>query len=162
MATNAQLVMRQGVFDTENKDYINFKRANITRWGVIFQIMTQLEKLLSQYRIQISYVDVYRLSQLSEMDQERYTKDELMSCITNRVQVNAAMENPVMKFKGPNGPVIAAIKIQTCWRRHKAHSAFAQLKFLMEKATIIQRKYRLYMLKKQTKEKVGQFNEQSR
>ena len=32
----------------------------------------------------------------------------------------------------------------------------------MEKATVIQRKYRLYMLKKQTKDKVGQFNEQSR
>ena len=46
MATNAQLVMRSGAFDLENKDYIAFKRANITRWGVIFQIMTQLEKLL--------------------------------------------------------------------------------------------------------------------
>ena len=68
MATNAQLVMRSGVFDTENKDYIAFKRANITRWGVIYQIMVQLEKLLAQYRVQIAYVDVHRLNQLSEMD----------------------------------------------------------------------------------------------
>ena len=54
------------------------------------------------------------------------------------------------------------MKIQTYWRRHKAYSAFAQLKFLMAKATTIQRKYRLYMLKKQTKFKVHQFNDQSR
>lgn len=85
-----------------------------------------------------------------------------MSCITNRVQVDAAMTNPMIRYKGPNGPVLAATKLQTCWRRHKAHSAFSQLRFLMEKATVIQRKYRLYMLKKQTKDKVGQFNEQSR
>ena len=32
----------------------------------------------------------------------------------------------------------------------------------MAKATTIQRKYRLYMLKKQTKFKVHQFNDQSR
>ena len=58
------------------------------------------------------------------------------------------MRNPRHKFRGPNGHVLATIKVQTAWRRHKAYSAFAQLKFLMEKATVIQRKYRLYMLKK--------------
>ena len=46
---------------------------------------------------------------------------------------------------------MAAIKIQQTWRRHKAYSAFAQLKYLMVKATVIQRKFRLYQLKKSTK-----------
>ena len=69
------------------------------------------------------------------------------------------MYNPQHKFKGPNGPVLATIKIQSNWRRHKAFSAFKQLKFLMEKATIIQKKYRLYTLKKQTRAKVHQLND---
>ena len=72
------------------------------------------------------------------------------------------IRNPRIKYKGPNGPVLAAIKIQTTWRRHKAYSAFAQLKFLMTKATIIQRKYRLYQLKKSTKVKVHQLNMRQR
>lgn len=54
------------------------------------------------------------------------------------------MTNPLTMFKGPNGPVLAAVRIQTIWRRHKAFSAFDQLKFLMKMATVIQRKYRLF------------------
>ena len=99
---------------------------------------------------------------MAELDNEKYTEEEILSCISNRIQVNEALKNPRNKYKGPNGPVLAAIKVQTTWRRHKAFSAFAHLKFLMLKATIIQRKYRLYQLKKSTKQKVFQLNEQSR
>lgn len=28
------------------------------------------------------------------------------------------MHNPKLMFKGPNGPVLATIKIQTAWRRY--------------------------------------------
>ena len=54
------------------------------------------------------------------------------------------LNDPKTKFNGPNGPVLAVVRIQTAWRRHKAHTAYSQLKFLMKKATVIQRKYRLY------------------
>lgn len=73
-----------------------------------------------------------------------------------------AINNPKTKFKGPNGPVLAAVKLQTAWRRYKAFSSFSHLKHLMQKATIIQRKYRLFQLKKSTKDKVHMLNEQSR
>ena len=100
--------------------------------------------------------------QLAEYDVDKYAEEDLLSCVTNRVQIHDAMHNPKHRFKGPNGAVLAAIKIQTAWRGYKAYSSFAQLKFFMEKTTIIQRKYRLYTLKKQTKDKVHQFNDQSR
>ena len=148
MATNPQITIKNGSYITDHKEYVTFKRQYITRWGVISQIMRQIEKLIGQYNINIAYLDIKSLIQLSEQDQDVYGREDLMSCITNRVQVDAAMSNPMMRFKGPNGPVLAAIKIQTCWRRHKAYSAFSQLKYLMEKATVVQRKYRLYMLKK--------------
>ena len=124
--------------------------------------MQQIEKFISQFNVNYAYVDVLRMLQLSDLDNERYSEEEIMSCISNRTQVNEAINNPRNKFKGPNGPVLAAIKVQTCWRRHKAFSAFAQLKFLMLKATVIQRKFRLYQLKKSTKVKVHQLNGQSR
>jgi hypothetical protein len=57
--------------------------------------------------------------------------------------------------------VLAAIHIQKNYRRYKAYSAYAQLKYLMEKATVIQRRYRLYQLKKSTKMRVRELQKES-
>ena len=56
---------------------------------------------------------------------------------------------------------MAAIHIQKNYRRFKAYSAYAQLKYLMEKATVIQRRYRLYQLKKSTKMRVRELQKES-
>ena len=117
---------------------------------------------MSQFLVNYVYVDVIKLLQFADLDLEKYSQEDIMSCVTNKVQVDEAINNPRNKYRGPNGPVLAAVKIQTVWRRHKAFSAFSQLKFLMLKATIIQRKFRLYQLKKSTKIKVHQLNDQSR
>ena len=71
------------------------------------------------------------------------------------------MTNPKLMFKGLNGPVLAAIKIQTVWRLHKAFTAFDQLKLLMNQAIRIQRKWRLCQLKKSTERKVALLKEES-
>lgn len=39
MATNAQLVLKQGKFDEKSPEYAQFKRQNITKWGVVSQLM---------------------------------------------------------------------------------------------------------------------------
>ena len=57
-------------------------------------------------------------------------------------------------FKGPGGPIMAAIMIQKTWRYYKAFSNFKQLKFLMVKARKIQKRYRLWQLKNQTQKKL--------
>lgn len=64
-------------------------------------------------------------------------------------------------FKGPKGPKLAAVTIQKNWRMYKAHTAYTQLKYLMGKATIIQRRFRLYQFQKQTKTKVEEINNES-
>jgi hypothetical protein len=43
----------------------------------------------------------------------------------------------------------------------KAHTAYSQLKFLMGKATIIQRRFRLFQFQKQTKAKVEELTNES-
>jgi hypothetical protein len=48
-----------------------------------------------------------------------------MLIVANKSQVIEQTQNPLFKFKGPNGPVLATLKIQTAYRRFKAYTAFA-------------------------------------
>lgn len=52
-----------------------------------------------------------RLLQLSDLDNEKYSQEDILSCVSNRVQVDEAICNPRNMYKGPNGPVLAAIKV---------------------------------------------------
>jgi len=53
-------------------------------------------------------------------------------------------------FKGPGGQTLAAVLIQKMWKGYKAYSNFKQLKYLMKMAAVIQRRFRLYLLKSKT------------
>ena len=61
----------------------------------------------------------------------------LFDCIVNKEEVSKLIKIPSRMFKGPTGPEMAAVTIQKNWKMYKAHTAYNQLKFLMEKATII-------------------------
>ena len=39
MATNPQLILKNGKFDEASPEYAPFKRQNITKWGVVSQLM---------------------------------------------------------------------------------------------------------------------------
>ena len=47
--------------------------------------MRQLQHLFKQYNVNICYIDVSRLVELSEEEKERYTQEDLLSCVTNKV-----------------------------------------------------------------------------
>jgi hypothetical protein len=140
----SQILIRQGRVDENQPEYVQFKRENITRWGSLTHLIQQVEKLIFQYSIPFCYLDSNRMLDLAELEMDKYSRDDLLSLVINLQQVVEAMTDPKVMFKGPNGPVIATIKIQTAWRRYKAYSSFAQLRHLMKMATIVQRKYRLY------------------
>ena len=52
-----------------------------------------------------------RLLELSDLEYEKYSTEDLLFCVTNLEIVLEAMKNPRQMFKGPNGPVLATIKI---------------------------------------------------
>lgn len=137
-------MMKKGQFDVNSPEFIQFKRQNITIWGGLSQLIQDLEKYISQYLINYAYVDINQMIKLVNLEIVKFSKEELLSCITNKTQVNDAITNPKLKYKGPHGPIIAVTALQTAWRRYKAYSSFDQLKFLMDKATVIQRKFRLF------------------
>lgn len=156
-----QIVVKGGKVVDSSPEFVSFKRANITKWGAVSLIIYMLEKMMSLYHIPNAVVDGAKVVILAEEELTRPNDDELLNCIVNRAQVIEIINNPVKKFKGPKGPDLAAICIQKNWRRFKAYTAFTLLKFSMSKATIIQRRWRLYQLMKNTKAKIKQFNEES-
>lgn len=64
------------------------------------------------------------------------------------------MFNPKTMFRGPGGPQLAAVLIQKHFKGWRAYSNFKQLKYLMIKASVIQKRYRLWRLKSQTNKKL--------
>lgn len=143
-----QFLIKRGVVQEKTQEFILFKRANITKWGAIQNILLQMEKYLSQYNVPIAYVDTRRLVEFCEEEFEQITHHDLLDLIANGNQIAPQLFQPNLKFKGPNGQNLAAVHIQKNWRRYKAYSAYSQLRYLMEKSTIIQRRFRLYQLKK--------------
>lgn len=156
-----QIVIKGGRVVENTPEYMSFKRTNITKWGAVSLIIYLLEKMMCLYHIPNAVVDGAKLVVLADEELTRPNDEELLECIINRAQVIEIMNNPKKKFKGPCGPDLAAICIQKNWRRFKAYDAFTMLKFSMSKATIIQRRWRLYQLMKNTKSKIKQFNEES-
>ena len=64
-------------------------------------------------------------------------------------------------FKGPEGPIKAVIVLQKNFRMFKARESYKHLLFLMKKATKIQRRFRLYLFQKQTKDRVEELTNES-
>ena len=76
--------MKQGKFQETSPEFIQFKRQNITKWGGLSQLMQQIEKSISQFNVGYAYIDVLRMLQLADLDNERYSEEEIMSCVSNR------------------------------------------------------------------------------
>lgn len=111
----------------------------------------------------MAYVEGRKVAMLAgaEMDLKKPSKVELYDCIVNKDEVASRIRIPALAFKGQEGPIMAATVIQKNWRTHKARVAYTYLKFLMQKATTIQRSFRLFQFQKQTKERVDELTNES-
>jgi len=45
--------------------------------------MQQIEKLISQYQVAFCYLNVQRMLELSDLELDKYTNDDLLSCVIN-------------------------------------------------------------------------------
>lgn len=93
----------------------------------------------------MAYVDGRQLVKLVRDNLEKPSMEDMFDCVENKNEVIKDVKIPKRMFKGPEGPVLAAITIQKNFRMYKAREAFKHLKFLMKKATTIQRRFRLYL-----------------
>lgn len=100
-------------------------------------LISQLEKWIGQYIVKYAQISSKQLKKFAAEDKDKYSQDDMLTCVVNQRQVVGVVKNPKKMFKGPGGPRMAAVMIQKTWRFYKAYSNFQQLKFLMKQATII-------------------------
>lgn len=69
------------------------------------------EKLFTDYNVQLAYVDGRQLVELARDSLDKPTKEEMFDCVTNKGEVGKLVKVPTRMFKGPEGPILAAIVI---------------------------------------------------
>lgn len=128
---------------------MSFKRTYIQKWGSIAYVLHLLERLMTEHEVGLCYIEGRKVAELAQdnnsQELTKYTKEQLFACVVNQDEVGTKVKVPSLMFKGITGPILAATVIQKNWRMHKSRVAYTYLKFLMGKATIIQRYFRLYM-----------------
>ena len=67
--------------DTE--EFTKFKRENISMWGQISMLISQLEKWLGQYIVKYAQISSKQLQKYASLDQDRYDIEDLMNCVIN-------------------------------------------------------------------------------
>lgn len=137
-----EFIIRKGQTLRNTPEFVSYKRSYGAQWGAIETIIRQLEDLLSRYGVSLVYIDGKRVAQLAVLDQGTLSREELMSCIANRDEVEPHMASVVTEYQqGARGHHIAATKIQSVWKMHREHSRFSRLKIATKAAITIQRQW---------------------
>lgn len=154
-----QFQILNGMLQEDTVDFQAFKYRYVNEWGSIQQLISEMEKFIGRYAIDNVWISSFMLMEKATQGLENYTFEDLLEVITNRDQVLDTVKNPARMFKGPYGFVLAATAIQKIWRGHRAYTNFRQLKHLMKQATFIQRQYRLFQIRNNTKLKLRHLKE---
>ena len=156
-----QFIIRKGKCLDDTPEFISFKRTYISKWGSISYIIHLLEKMLTNNKVPIAVVEGKKLVDLANDDLKKPQNEDLYDCLINQDEVSKYIKIPARMFTGVNGVAMAVICIQKYWRGFKARSAYNQLKFLMGKAAVIQKAFRLFQMVKATKSKIEELNNES-
>lgn len=71
------------MLDTQ-AEFVSFKRANITKWGSIQQVINQLERYIGQFNVTFAHIDSLRLLYFSDQEFDQLSEQDLFSCIINK------------------------------------------------------------------------------
>ena len=74
-------------------------------------MINQLEKFIGQYNVTFAHIDCLRVLYFSDQEFDRMSNQDMFSCIINKQQAWDPIMNPKQKFRGPMGPVLAAVHI---------------------------------------------------
>lgn len=121
-----KFVIQNGKTRVTSQDYLDFKQHYCLSWGSILTLILKLEELLTNYCVPIAFIDGDRLADLAlvfELEQDP-TVEHFLTCILNADDVEKIIKTPGRRYLGPKGTEMAAIKIQSTWRRYKDRSAY--------------------------------------
>ena len=139
------LIFRKGKLLDETPEFVSFRRLYIDKWGPVSFIIMNFENWFKKFDVQYAQVDGRKLQALGTDALERPSKEDVFDCIINKDEVGQVWKVPKLMFQGPEGPLKAVVVIQKNIRMFKARESYKHLLFLMKKATLIQRRFRLYL-----------------
>ncbi|CAG9314161.1 unnamed protein product [Blepharisma stoltei] len=145
-----QITIRKGKI-LVTPEFLSFKRIYSEVWSNIAEALQMAEEIFGKYGAGIVYLDGKKLADLAKDELRTLKEHEIISCIINAKSVVPFIQNPNIKYKTPLGKDLACVKIQSAWRGYKAFVAYQQLKILIEKANIIKKGFKNYMIKKREK-----------
>ncbi|XP_052337046.1 IQ motif-containing protein H [Oncorhynchus keta] len=113
-------------------DFCRFKQHYCLCWGLLVELLSGLGSLLRRYAVPMARVDGERLVQLAQGGDLDWavggggssSVERLLSVIENREEVWDLVHRPGQRYRGEGGTEAAAIRIQSCWRRHWARNAY--------------------------------------
>lgn len=144
-----QVVIRKGKI-LNTPEFMSFKRIYSEHWSMVSAALNLGEEIFGKLGTALVYLDGKKLAEMAKDELRSLKQDEILSCVTNSNSVIPFLENPHIKFKTPLGKDLACVKIQSAWKGYKAYVAYHQLKILIEKANVIKKTFKNYLVRKNT------------
>lgn len=124
-------MIRNGATMTRTSGFLAYKRMFESEWGAISQLITQTERLLSKYAVEIAYINGGKLAELAKDQMSRHTESEILACVFNEDQVRSTVTLPGRAFTTgtEEASELAASAIQAAYRgscdrrKYEAHKS---------------------------------------
>ncbi|KAM9352354.1 IQ motif-containing protein H [Symphorus nematophorus] len=133
-------------------DFCHFKQSFSSCWSSVLDALEALEKLLREFAVPLAKVSGERLVEFAHGRGNGWKKvppvTSLPSVLENWEEVLGLVLRPGQRYKGEGGVEAAAIRIQSCWRRYVARTAYCRLKWA---AVTISRQTRMPCIRKALK-----------
>lgn len=155
-----EFIIRKGQALRNTPEFASYQRTYVVQWGAISHIIALLEQLLLSYGVPLAYVDGKKVAVLASVDLGDPTKEELLSCIANRQDVEPLMVSTAQQFRhGTEGHHAAAARIQSLCRMWRQRNAYLHLKEASRAATLIQRQWNVHKAHVKTRKTIAVMRE---
>ncbi|KAL2094062.1 hypothetical protein ACEWY4_011374 [Coilia grayii] len=133
----------EGQLDTSAPDFCRFRQHYCLCGGELRGALGRLERVLRRFMVPMALVSGERLVELVQSGALEVggrggggagghgcrlsaLESRLLLTLENREEVQEVVGRPGRRFRGEGGAEAAAVRIQACWRRHRARSAYLQ------------------------------------
>ncbi|XP_069078968.1 IQ domain-containing protein H isoform X2 [Pleurodeles waltl] len=143
----------EGTINHHAPDFLAFKQRYCLSWGSLLSFLEHLEVFLKNYAVPAAIVNGEKMMEtlLSFELNQRPTRSDLLAVLANRAAVKRLLSRPGQRYRGQDGLIAAATKIQATWRRHRNRTTYLEYRRHKWAAGVIAISWLLYMQKSRVK-----------